>query len=93
MGMFDGLKQTLGNLTDNAKMQQQALAIQRELQKELITVEKGDSKVVIRGDQRIMEVIRNGERDRKMEDMLNDGMQKIQKVMMQKMTDLQKQMK
>lgn len=72
MGMFDGLKQ-LGDLN---QMRQQAMAIQQQLAAEKVEITKqtakGLLKIVLTGDQKVVEVSWDGVRDYELEAALGE---------------------
>lgn len=80
MGMFDGLKQ-LGDLN---QMRQQAMQIQQKLAGERVEVVKqtarGLLKIILTGDQKIVEVSFDGVRDYELEAALTDVIYKSQMV-------------
>jgi DNA-binding protein YbaB len=80
MGMFDGLKQ-LGDLN---QMRQQAMAIQQKLASQQVETTKqtarGLLKIVLTGDQKVLEVSFDGVRDFELEAALSDVIYKSQKV-------------
>mgnify|MGYP001566374992 FL=1 len=80
MGMFDGLKQ-LGDLN---QMRQQAMQIQQKLAGERVEVVKqtarGLLKIILTGDQKIVEVSFDGVRDYELEAALSDVIYKSQMV-------------
>lgn len=80
MGMFDGLKQ-LGDLN---QMRQQAMQIQQKLAGERVEVVKqtarGLLKIVLTGDQKIVEISFDGVRDYELEAALSDVIYKSQMV-------------
>lgn len=68
--MFNPLK-GLGDIHKLQKMQQ-------ELQKQEVTVEKDGITVVMRGDQKIKEIVVDGERDNRITDAINEAVKKTQ---------------
>ena len=80
MGMFDNLKQ-LGDLN---QMRQQAQVIQKQLAAERVEVTKQTSKgllkIVLTGDQKVVEVSVDGVRDTELESALSDALYKSQMV-------------
>lgn len=83
-GMFDKIKQ----LGDLAKMRQQAMALQKELEKITETVEKGDITVSVSGDQKVRYIKINGEERKDLTDLLNEAMKKVQKEAAKKMMEM-----
>lgn len=88
MGMFDGLKQ-LGDLN---QMRQQAQQIQQQLAAERIEVvkqtAKGLLKIVLTGDQKVLEVSWDGVRDYELEAALGEALYKSQMVAASKLQQL-----
>lgn len=82
--MFDKLKQ----LGDLKKMRDQAMALQKELQKEQITVEKHGVKIVISGDQHIQSIEVNGAKDDHVKDAVNEAVKKSQEIAAKKLTQM-----
>ena len=68
--MFNPLK-GLGDIHKLHKMQQ-------ELQKQEVSVEKNGITVVMRGDQKIKEIIVDGEKDNRITDAINEAVKKTQ---------------
>jgi len=84
MGFFDKAKQ-LGELN---KMRQQAMKLQKELEKITVTVEERGVKVTVRGDQKI-EAIHVGEDNLKdVTEAVNKAMKEVQKKSAQKMMEM-----
>lgn len=88
MGMFDGLKQ-LGDLN---QMRQQAQQIQQQLAAERVEVTKqtakGLLKIVLTGDQKVLEVSWDGVRDYELEAALGEALYKSQMVAASKLQQL-----
>jgi len=88
MGMFDGLKQ-LGDLN---QMRQQAQQIQQQLSQERVEVlkqtAKGLLKIVLTGDQKVLEVSWDGARDYELEAALGEALYKSQMVAAGKLQQL-----
>ena len=70
---------------DLKKMRDQAMAIQRELQKEVITVDKSGVSIVISGDQKIQSLSSNGRSDRDIIEAVNEAIKKSQEVAAKKL--------
>lgn len=70
------------------KMRDQAMAIQKELQKEEITVEKRGVTVVISGDQKIVSIVSNGRSDDDLKDAINEAIKKSQEVAAKKLQQM-----
>lgn len=88
MGMFDGLKQ-LGDLN---QMRQQAQQIQQQLAAERVEVSKqtakGLLKIVLTGDQKVLEVSWDTVRDYELEAALGEALYKSQMVAASKLQQL-----
>lgn len=88
MGMFDGLKQ-LGDLN---QMRQQAQKIQQQLAQERVEIikqtAKGQLKIVLTGDQKVLEVSFDGVRDYELEAALGEALYKSQMVAAGKLQQL-----
>ncbi len=88
MGMFDGLKQ-LGDLN---QMRQQAQQIQSQLAAERIEISKqtakGLLKIVLTGDQKVLEISWDGTRDYELEAALGEALYKSQMVAAGKLQQL-----
>lgn len=78
----------LKGLGDINKMRQQAMKMQQALQGEKITVEKGDIKVVISGDQHILEFTVQGFASQDAIDALNDAIKQSQKLAAEKLKQI-----
>ncbi|NTU73575.1 hypothetical protein HGB07_05415 [Candidatus Roizmanbacteria bacterium] len=79
-----------GNLGDLQKLQQQAMAMQQALQKETVTIEKNGVKVVLRGDQQIMEVSVDGIIENRIADAINEAVKKTQEMAAKKLLEMNK---
>jgi len=88
MGMFDGLKQ-LGDLN---QMRQTAQQIQQQLAQERVEVSKqtakGLLKIILTGDQKVIEVSWDGVRDYELESALGEVLYKSQMVAAGKLQQL-----
>lgn len=82
--MFDGLKQ-LGDLN---QMRQQAQAIQKQLAAERVEVVKGNLKIVLTGDQKVLEISRDGQRDFELEQAMGEALYKSQMIAASKLQAL-----
>lgn len=76
MGMFDKVKQ-LGELK---KMRDQAMAVQKKLASQSITVDEDNIKIVITGDQKIQELEINGAQNALLVEKLNKALKKSQEM-------------
>lgn len=88
MGMFDGLKQ-LGDLN---QMRQTAAKIQQQLAAERVEVTKqttkGLLKIVLTGDQKVLEASWDGVRDYELESALGEALYKSQMIAAGKLQQL-----
>jgi len=84
MGIFDKAKQ-LGELN---KMRQQAMKLQKELEKIVITMEERGVKVKVRGDQKVESITIAGEEMKDVVEALNKAMKEVQKKSAQKMMEM-----
>ncbi|KKR86338.1 MAG: hypothetical protein UU32_C0017G0011 [Candidatus Woesebacteria bacterium GW2011_GWB1_41_10] len=82
--MFDKFKQ-LGEL---AKMRQKAMALQKELEKIVETLEKHGWTVSVTGDQKVRYIKRDGEDLNDLVDLINEAMKKVQKESAKKMMEM-----
>jgi len=82
--MFDKFKQ-LGEL---AKMRQKAMALQKELEKIIETLEKNGWQVSVTGDQKIRYIKKDGEDLKDLVDLINEAMKKVQKESAKKMMEM-----
>ena len=82
--MFDKFKQ-LGEL---AKMRQKAMALQKELEKIVETVEKRGWMVSVTGDQKVRYIKKDGEDFSDLVDAINEAMKNVQKESAKKMMEM-----
>ena len=82
--MFDKFKQ-LGEL---AKMRQKAMALQKELEKIVETVEKRGWMVSVTGDQKVRYIKKDGEDFDDLVDAINEAMKNVQKESAKKMMEM-----
>ena len=78
----------LQGLGDLKKMRDQAMAIQKELQKEQVNVEKRGVVVVISGDQKIISIETNGRSDDDIKEAINEAIKKSQEVAAKKLAQM-----
>jgi len=78
----------LQGLGDLKKMRDQAMAIQRELQKEEVIVDKHGVRIVITGDQKIIKIEVNGKSDNDVKDAVNEAVKKSQEVAAKKLQQM-----
>ena len=77
----------IGQLNDLRKMRSQAMALQKQLEKEEETVESGNIKVKVNGAQQIIYIEIDGESQEDLVEVINDAMKKVQKVAAKKMME------
>lgn len=82
----------LSSLGDINKMRQQAMKMQQALQGQKIIVEKGDVRIVISGDQRILEFTVQGFSSQDAVDALNDAIKQSQKMAAEKLKEIASEM-
>ena len=78
----------LQGLGDLKKMRDQAMAIQKELQAEEITVDKNGINIVITGDQKIKSIETNGKSDNDIKEAINEAIKKSQEVAAKKLSQM-----
>ena len=74
-----------GQLGELKKMRDQAMAMQRELQSEIVEVSKRGVYVKISGDQKIIELKANSKSDDDIREAVNEAVKKSQEVAAKKM--------
>jgi DNA-binding protein YbaB len=75
-----GIGDTLGKLGDLNKLRQQAMQMQKNLAGQQITVEENGVKVVISGDQRILELSIQGISNEVLNEVVNKAIRKSQEL-------------
>ena len=75
-----GLGDTFGKLGDLNKLRQQAMQMQKNLAAQTITVEENGVKIVITGDQKIVELSISGIGNPVLNDVLNKAIRKSQEL-------------
>lgn len=70
------------------KMRDQAMTIQRELQKEEVVVDKHGVRVVVTGDQRVKTLQSNGKSDEDVVETINEALKKSQEVAAKKLQSM-----
>lgn len=75
-------------LGDLKKMRDQAMAIQKQLQAEQITVEKHGVRIIITGDQKILTLETNGKSDNDIKEAINEAVKKSQEVAAKKLASM-----
>lgn len=84
MSIFDKAKQ-LGELN---KMRQQAMKLQKELEKIIVSVEERGVKVTVRGDQKVEAIHVGGESMKDVTEAVNKAMKEVQKKSAAKMMEM-----
>ena len=78
-----------GQLGELKKMRDQAMQIQKELQGEVLNVEKNGVEITISGDQKVQEIKTNGKRDNDIKEAVNEAIKKSQEVAARKLASMQ----
>lgn len=78
----------LSGLGDLQKLQQQAQQMQKALQQEEVLVEKNGVRVVVRGDQQIIEISVDGIIENRIADAINDAIKKTQELAAKKLMEI-----
>ena len=78
--------QKVGQLNE---MRKQAMEIQKQLQGEEVIVDKNNVHIVISGDQKIKELLSNGQSDNDIKDAVNEAIKKSQEVAARKLSQMQ----
>lgn len=78
----------LGQLGELKKMRDQAMAMQRELQQEIVEVNKRGVYVKISGDQKILEMKTNDKSDDDIREAVNEAVKKSQEVAAKKLQSM-----
>lgn len=79
----------LGQLGELKKMRDQAMKIQKELQGEVVNVEKNGVEIVITGDQKIQEIKTNERSDNDIKEAVNEAIKKSQEIAARKLSTMQ----
>jgi DNA-binding protein YbaB len=77
-----------GQLGELKKMRDQAMAIQKQLQQEIVEVNKRGVFVKISGDQKIVEIKANGKSDDDIKEAVNEAIKKSQEVAAKKLSSM-----
>ena len=77
-----------GQLGELKKMRDQAMQMQRELQSEIVEVNKRGVYVKISGDQKVLEIKTNGKSDDDIREAINEAVKKSQEVAAKKMQSM-----
>jgi len=77
-----------GALGDMRKLQQQAKQMQEQLKKETVEANKNGVRVVVRGDQVVMEIEIDGILENRIVDAVNEAIKKTQEVAARKLIEM-----
>ncbi|MCX7996924.1 MAG: YbaB/EbfC family nucleoid-associated protein [Patescibacteria group bacterium] len=80
-----------GALGDMAKLQQQAKKMQEDLKKETVEINRNGVRVVVRGDQAIMEIEVDGVLENRIAQVVNEAIRKTQEVAARKLMEMSNQ--
>ncbi len=78
-----------GQLGELKKMRDQAMQIQKELQGEVLNVEKNGVEITISGDQKVQEIKTNERSDNDIKEAINEAIKKSQEVAARKLASMQ----
>ena len=73
---------------DIKSMRDQAMAMQKALAAEQITIERSGVKVVMTGDQKIVELVIDGESDNRIKEVIAEALKKSQEIAARKLTEM-----
>lgn len=83
--MFNPLK----GLGDLKAMRDQAMAIQKQLQEEIIAIEKNGYKIIITGDQKVQSITdESGQNNQRLVEAVNEAIKKSQEKAAQKLSQM-----
>lgn len=77
-----------GALGDMRKLQQQAKQMQEQLKKETVEANKNGVRVMVRGDQVVMEIEVDGVLENRIADAVNEAIKKTQEVAARKLIEM-----
>src|SRR5579859_5252196 len=78
----------LGQIGEIKKMRDQAMAIQRQLQQEIVEVSKRGVYIKISGDQKVLEIKSNDKSDDDIREAVNEAIKKSQEVAAKKLQSM-----
>ncbi len=81
----------LSKLGDLQQLQKQARAMQEALQQEQIEVEKNGVRVIVRGDQQVLEISVDGIIENRIAEAINDAVKKTQELAAKKLIETSQQ--
>lgn len=82
--MFNPFK----SLGDLKSMRDQAMQMQKALSQEQVVVEKDGVRVVMTGDQKILELKVDGQEEQKIKDAISEALRKSQEIAARKLTEM-----
>ena len=77
-----------GQLGELKKMRDEAMAIQKQLKQEVISIDKHGVHVRISGDQEVLEIVSNGKSDDDIRKAINEAVKKSQEVAAKKLQSM-----
>ena len=77
-----------GALGDMRKLQQQAKQMQEELRKETVEINRNGVRVVVRGDQQVLEIEVDGKVENRIAQVINEAVKKTQEVAARKLMEM-----
>ncbi len=86
--MFDKFKQLGAQATQLKNIRDQAVAMQKQLQAEVIEVEENGIRVVMTGDQKVETVTIDGKYEERLVNILNQAIKKSQQVAAKKLQEM-----
>ena len=81
----------LSGLGDLQKLQQQAQKMQSALQQEQVTIDRNGVKIIMRGDQQILEVTVDGVIENRIAEAIGDAVKKTQELAAKKLIEISQQ--
>lgn len=84
-----GLGDAIGKLGDLNKLRQQAMQMQRNLSAQQVTVEENGVRVVMSGDQRVLELTIQGLSNQVLNDVINKAIKKSQELAAKELMNMQ----
>lgn len=82
-----------GALGDMRKLQQQAKQMQEALKKESVEINRNGVRVVVRGDQQILEIEIDGQVENRVAQVINEAVKKTQEVAARKLLEMSQNQK
>ena len=84
---FDKLRQFGGQMSELKKMRDQAMQLQKALAQQTIVVKEGNIKIVMSGDQKVKELVVDGESQPRLAEVFNKATKKSQEVAAKKLQE------